>query len=822
MFGNIDAKVRPIKLAHLVDPDNAEQVRNAIRLSSTLWGGMHFPILPLYKRMPTTWRDEPLGPPPAKTVIQGYLDAFDPDFLVQFSATVPDFITKAGLEIVRPEQIWQGLGRDSPSPRFGIGIFELLSDVFDEYFKYKLKYPVKMLFPKIPDAFSLFWSSMFGELTPSVASEIERRYADALEIRSIDFSIENLTEVMSHDVLFPRRITQWQLNSFRHSGFRSDARVYFLDATKVGDIIDFWNLRAINGQVVPLPKQLKDDPQLRELLITFLKANSRPWKHNPKVFDFASIIRARSSTLDEMEEYAKSLKIERDPTDPPERSFFSLQHWYPRIWDEWAREKDGAVPDDQFAEESISVEVADTNKLSIQFKPTLPKFAFKHIQHDKPRCANELTFRLYGPSEYLAQVFPKSSGENFNRAISGLLSFEKEWRVGRHGLVKFVGDDFAESRDIPAAETIMFAWLRDKGWSPILSPPGLLAKEIFKRLEGYLGILHNPRLLGMLEFMNGGRAKQDGTAVEKPAETNEIEQDRDLSVGEIKTRLASPAGGEDLYQNLLAKGIFKLGLRVQCPHCIRRSWFALQNVQDSFACPRCLNSFPAAGNIDTGTWSYKTAGPFSVPKYADGAYAVLLTLDLFHDRKMATMQTTPVVSFSAKGSDNKKLEADFALFWQESLYGEKRTGVMFGECKTYGLFERKDFDRMRYLAKSFPGAVLAFSTLRKSLTPKETTEIARIAKRGRKYWKTDHPINPVLVLTGTELFHWHGPPSCWDEPVRKRFDHARGLLALCDATQQLYLNMPSWHVEWEKKWQDRRRRQQKSVTSIMPVALSKN
>src|SRR5713101_1813735 len=107
MFGNIDTKVRPIRLAYLVDPDNAAQVKEAIRLSSTLWGGMYFPILPLHKRMPATWRDEPLKAPPAKSVILGYLKAFDPDILVQLCETAPDFIAAAGLEIIKPEAIWQ-------------------------------------------------------------------------------------------------------------------------------------------------------------------------------------------------------------------------------------------------------------------------------------------------------------------------------------------------------------------------------------------------------------------------------------------------------------------------------------------------------------------------------------------------------------------------------------------------------------------------------------------------------------------------------------------------------------------------------------------
>jgi len=72
-----------------------------------LWGGMYFPILPLYKRMPATWRDKPLKAPPARNVILGFLEAFDPDVLVQLSRAVPDFIIKTGLEIIKPDDIWK-------------------------------------------------------------------------------------------------------------------------------------------------------------------------------------------------------------------------------------------------------------------------------------------------------------------------------------------------------------------------------------------------------------------------------------------------------------------------------------------------------------------------------------------------------------------------------------------------------------------------------------------------------------------------------------------------------------------------------------------
>jgi len=196
MLGTVDIKVRPIKFAYLVDPNSTKQTREAIRLSSTLWGGSSFPIIPLYRGMPSTWREKPFKAPRAKNVILGYIEAFDPDILVQFSKDIPAFITKGGLKIIKPEDIWLNLDKESDlSPKFGLGIFELLNDIFEEHFKYKAKYPVKVVIPKLPRQFSLFWASLFGELPPEITSMLEEDYFEPLEIQVIDIQLEKLAKL---------------------------------------------------------------------------------------------------------------------------------------------------------------------------------------------------------------------------------------------------------------------------------------------------------------------------------------------------------------------------------------------------------------------------------------------------------------------------------------------------------------------------------------------------------------------------------------------------------------------------------------------------
>ncbi len=55
MSVSAEIETRPIRLAFLVDPNNPEQVTEAVRLSSTLWGGLYFPIIELCKRIPVVW-----------------------------------------------------------------------------------------------------------------------------------------------------------------------------------------------------------------------------------------------------------------------------------------------------------------------------------------------------------------------------------------------------------------------------------------------------------------------------------------------------------------------------------------------------------------------------------------------------------------------------------------------------------------------------------------------------------------------------------------------------------------------------------------------
>src|SRR5207247_4778829 len=166
---------------------------------------------------------------------------------------------------------------------------------------------------------------------------------------------------------------------------------------------------------------------------------------------------------------------------------------------------------------------------------------------------------------------------------------------------------------------------------------------------------------------------------------------------------------------------------------------------------------------------------------------------------------TPSMSFKATTKGGKVLEADFGILWREENILGKSEGLIFGECKSFGEFKAEDFKRMQNLALQFPGAVLVFSTFRKSVTTSEKKELTKIDKCGRKHWKAERPLNPVCVLTGHELIGHFGPPTCWEDLGQKeRFSHIVGFMQFCDATQQIHLGLNSWQEQWHKMFERRR------------------
>lgn len=768
--GTVKVKLRPIKLAFLVNPNDKESLLKAIEINTFLWGGVYNPIIPTYKRIPPNWEGLPSKNLSAKSIVSGYLDNFDPDYIVPMGECA-----EYSLDIGHRQKI------DNASQilvttetygitSYGINLFEILNYFFDEELKFQRRYPFNMCVPQFDSHFRPFLSSVFGKLPESFDKVFWENRAKTLEAQKIKCSTSNYAEFFDPQNLFFRRMTTLYLK-FKRLPKRC---IFFLDATKSLDIIDYWNLRAIGWDVFPVPKQFMQSDKTQLPILDFVEKNYSPRDSNPEIYSPTTILKSRSVSEDEHWRFCDLL----------EKVKMVSKTSYPRVWgrDQWERTLDQVQCREVEAdttEHDISM-----NGEEIRFKTLDPKFIMRGIL-PIPRFANEIKLKFDRGNALLAEIIPEGGWE----LTKDLGIFQiSEWRISRKGLVYLSRHSKSKvSLPLPQAEIVFTRWLESRGWTVELSSAGRIAKQMILQLgtESSVWFLAHEGILQLLRRMNSN----DQKSVSEEFVRGEVQ--KIANQGKYKRE----GGAENIIQRLIDAKVFQLGMEIQCSICTRRSWYSVKAADYELQCPQCLSQISFPPDSKKIKWAYRTLGPFSLPNQADGAYTVLLTLRFFSHLLLLAGATTPLMSFTAQKDGMKPLEADLALFFQVFGLENSRHELIFAECKTFNCFKKKDVKRMVDLGKAFPDAVLVFATLKECLSDNEKKILSLVVNNSRKNRKRGIPFNPVLILTGTELF-WQSDLSEWRQKMQEKtklIHHPSAprsqLLELCDFTQQVHLNM---------------------------------
>jgi hypothetical protein len=783
-FGTLTQKLRPIRIAFLVDPMDKETVQKAIHINSLLWGGMFNPLIPCYKRLPKVWASHNQKTETGLSVIRGYIEGFDPDFFVNLSTYSAAQLSLEDDDIIQIEDLLKSFREDS-APTVGTGIFEVLSQFVHDELRFIRKDKIDFINPNIAGPHKLFLSSIYGDLG-EFDNLFYKEYLNDFDAKETDVSILNYVEFAKQNYMFPRRLGALYMEQRLRGDF-----LFYLDATKVLDVIDFWNLRAGGFNVVPFPRQAENEDTTKKLAESVIEQAYWPYRHNKDMYHRASFIKSRSTKENELKRFSESLNIENVKNDKEFK--FSLQHWYPRIWSDWARRNTQEYIVPAYSKER-SIDLLDGQN-EFRIRVLDPKFDIFYANTRGPRFANEIDSRIYGHDELLAQAIPLG-GEHLSRVI-GKYSL-REWRISKTGPVYLSNHtDWSISYEPPLAESVMKAWFKEQGWDVELSPSGKIAKQMIKQLGGVWGITHlqHEKLIKLFQDLNNKGF---------------------ISESDFKGRIAQIVNDDNVWierdkfiQNLLEKNIFQLGVQITCPTCTQKTWYSLEEVSNEIQCSSCLNIHKIQSiGLDDKQWAYKATGTFGLPKQAYGAYSVLLTL--YALTRDTHEKATPILSFDAK-KGSKEIEADLCLFTEKEFRDETSQELVFAECKTYNKFEKKDIDRMKTLAKAFPGSVLVLTTMRESLTNAEKRMIKPLVNSGRRHWKSEKTYNPVVILTGTELFSSSSIPYCWKDKVGRAGEIEKGgfypknLSDIADATQQIYLDMEPYHEWRDEQWRKRQK-----------------
>ena len=328
-------RTRPLRLAFLVEARDKKSLMQVIEINSALWGGIYNFIIPVFKSLPHKYRERPFKSRPVKSVLQGLVDTFQPDFLIE---TKDDQSKAFGIEFPekRTGSIQELLSRDERDrAQFGIDLRSICDELYNETFRFVQRHPQNVIIPSCNDSkYALLFAAMFGTLPEKgPLSDVAKVYIDALDGKRTSFDPLDYVKVFDRKYLYPLRVTAERLRTHRCGGYR-EPQILFLDEGSTLDIIDYWNYRALGWLIRPLPASLA--PKLTSQFEEMIAANRKEAVAS-KRWDMTQFICGERETVESVQAYIGTLKL------PVDQAISTASHG-PRLWDEFGRSADDALP----------------------------------------------------------------------------------------------------------------------------------------------------------------------------------------------------------------------------------------------------------------------------------------------------------------------------------------------------------------------------------------------------------------------------------------------------------------------------------------------
>ena len=391
----VDIRLRPIRFGFLVPPNDKANILEIFRINTCLWGGRFNPIIPFFKRVPSWWERYGLRSENAKQIINGYLDFFEPDVLVEAEEGLAEGF---GFNPRRVLQLANILERPEEGgwDRYGLSVHGLYDDLYTKEFQFEQRHKYNVVHVKPNDtAFANFVAANFGSFPiQEEFAYFEHNYKGIFDPEDITLDGAALSQLYKSEYISALGIGCAKLRT-DYNEHLSPA-LFILDVKKPRDLVDFWNLRAIHEYVVPVPIQWIE--KLSSFCKEFILNNYRPQPGNPNdVMIHATSIFARSISENDIEEIYKNY-VRLDEVDAN-----VLQRSYPRIWSKPSDLVFSATrPTLQADRKKMDTQIGGDNP-EIQFDSLFPEFASEY--GNQFSVANVLRLEDWSNTSQIATVF---------------------------------------------------------------------------------------------------------------------------------------------------------------------------------------------------------------------------------------------------------------------------------------------------------------------------------------------------------------------------------------------------------------------------------
>ena len=273
---NLNLRLRPIRFAFLVHPDNQKQVLKVFRTNTCLWGGKFNPIIPIHKNEKGNLSEK------EKQVVKKYLDFFEPDFIVEAEQDISkdvNFERVISIDSILKDEVEQH-GQEF---QHGQSVKGLYKDVYETEFK--SQYPFNPNDPSMQQEYSniihVKTERDFMTKSDQFKNFVACNFGDFPEDEGLKYFRRNYTRYLFPSFKTFRPDTPDLVYNFRYQSpldigckklkinySNNEPSLFLLDVEDNEDLIDFWNLRGVCSNIKAVPVQyIKNfSPHLKEFV----------------------------------------------------------------------------------------------------------------------------------------------------------------------------------------------------------------------------------------------------------------------------------------------------------------------------------------------------------------------------------------------------------------------------------------------------------------------------------------------------------------------------------------------------------------------------
>ena len=158
---NATIRVRPLRFGFVIKPNDRAALKRAIEVNTCLWGGIFNFIIPLFRRTPKRYNDHPFRGPNAKQLLDGFVEAFEPDFLVEAEPGLASRISFPGERVIGFDDLFR---RDEHGRGgYGLTLFDVCDALYQDTFRFVQRHPQRVVVPQAGDPVDDLLISSFHE-----------------------------------------------------------------------------------------------------------------------------------------------------------------------------------------------------------------------------------------------------------------------------------------------------------------------------------------------------------------------------------------------------------------------------------------------------------------------------------------------------------------------------------------------------------------------------------------------------------------------------------------------------------------------------------